>query len=110
MLNANLKLNDKLFSKDVENSQQRDGFGHGLVEAGVADERVVAVCADLAESTRVHWFAEKFPKRYIEVGVAEQNLATVASGMANYGKIPLSLHTLLFLPVETGNKFARPFV
>ncbi len=98
MLNANLKLNDKLFSKDVEKLPTRDGFGHGLVEAGVADERVVAVCADLAESTRVHWFAEKFPKRYIEVGVAEQNLATVASGMANYGKIPFITSYATFSP------------
>lgn len=98
MLNANSKLNDKLFSKDVEMIPTRDGFGHGLVEAGEADERVVAVCADLAESTRAHWFKEKFPKRYVEVGVAEQNLATVASGMANYGKIPFIMSYASFSP------------
>ncbi|OGM99847.1 MAG: transketolase [Candidatus Yanofskybacteria bacterium RIFCSPHIGHO2_02_FULL_41_29] len=66
----------------------RDGFGKGLVEAGEKDQRVVALCADLSESTRFHWFAQKFPERFIQMGVAEQNLATVASGMANYGKIP----------------------
>ncbi|OGM96018.1 MAG: transketolase [Candidatus Yanofskybacteria bacterium RIFCSPHIGHO2_02_FULL_38_22b] len=66
----------------------RDGFGKGLVEAGEKDERVVALCADLTESTRFHWFQQKFPSRFIQVGVAEQNMATVASGMANYGKIP----------------------
>lgn len=98
MLNANSKLNDKLFSKDVEMIPTRDGFGHGLVEAGEADERIVAVCADLAESTRAHWFKEKFPKRYVEVGVAEQNLATVASGMANYGKIPFIMSYATFSP------------
>lgn len=98
MLNANSKLNDKLFSKDVEKIPTRDGFGHGLVEAGEADERIVAVCADLAESTRAHWFKEKFPKRYVEVGVAEQNLATVASGMANYGKIPFIMSYASFSP------------
>jgi transketolase len=98
MLNANSKLNDKLFSKDVEKVPTRDGFGHGLVEAGEADERIVAVCADLAESTRAHWFKEKFPKRYVEVGVAEQNLATVASGMANYGKIPFIMSYATFSP------------
>lgn len=76
----------------------RDGFGHGLVEAGEKDERVVAVCADLAESTRAHWFKEKFPERYVEVGVAEQNLATVASGMANYGKIPFIMSYATFSP------------
>lgn len=97
MLNANSKLNDKLFSKDVEKIPTRDGFGHGLVEAG-EDERVVAICADLAESTRAHWFKEKFPKRYVEMGVAEQNLATVASGMANYGKIPFIMSYATFSP------------
>lgn len=98
MLNANAKLNDKLFSKDVEKTPTRDGFGHGLVEAGEKDEKVVAVCADLAESTRAHWFKEKFPKRYVEAGVAEQNLATVASGMANYGKIPFIMSYATFSP------------
>lgn len=98
MLNANSKLNDKLFSKDVEKIPTRDGFGHGLVEAGEKDGRVVAVCADLAESTRAHWFKEKFPKRYVEMGVAEQNLAAVASGMANYGKIPFIMSYASFSP------------
>lgn len=98
MLNATSKLNDKLFSKDVEKIPTRDGFGHGLVEAGEKDERVVAVCADLAESTRAHWFQEKFPKRYVEMGVAEQNLAAVASGMANYGKIPFIMSYASFSP------------
>ncbi len=98
MLNANAKLNDKLFDRDVEKIPTRDGFGHGLVEAGEKDERVVAVCADLAESTRAHWFKEKFPKRYVEAGVAEQNLATVASGMANYGKIPFIMSYASFSP------------
>jgi transketolase len=98
MLNANAKLNEKIFDKDVEKIPTRDGFGHGLVEAGEDDERVVAVCADLAESTRTHWFKEKFPDRYVEVGVAEQNLATVASGMANYGKIPFIMSYATFSP------------
>jgi transketolase len=98
MLNANAKLNDKIFDKDVEKVPTRDGFGHGLVEAGEADERVVAICADLAESTRSHWFKEKFPERYVEAGVAEQNMATVASGMANYGKIPFIMSYAAFSP------------
>lgn len=98
MLNANAKLNDNVFSRDVEKVPTRDGFGHGLVEAGEKDERVVAVCADLAESTRAHWFKERFPKRYVEVGVAEQNLATVGAGMANYGKIPFIMSYATFSP------------
>jgi transketolase len=99
MLNENSKLNNHTF--DLEKLEQvptRDGFGRGLVEAGEADPKVVALCADLAESTRAHWFREKFPERYVELGVAEQNLATVASGMANYGKIPFIMSYATFSP------------
>ncbi|MCX6813812.1 MAG: transketolase family protein [Candidatus Azambacteria bacterium] len=69
-----------------------------MVDAGEKDERVVVLCADLAESTRCHWFKEKFPDRYIEVGVAEQNMVTVASGLANYGKIPFISSYAVFSP------------
>ena len=99
MLNENSKLNENVF--DIEKLKQiptRDGFGRGLVEAGEADSKVVALCADLSESTRAHWFKEKFPERYVELGVAEQNLATVASGMANYGKIPFIMSYATFSP------------
>src|SRR3989344_1807129 len=99
MLNKGAKLIDNLL--DVKNIQMvptRDGFGKGLVEAGEKDQRVVALCADLSESTRVHWFAQKFPARFVQVGVAEQNMATVASGMANYGKIPFIASYAAFSP------------
>lgn len=82
----------------LEQKPTRDGFGKGLVVAGKADERVVALCADLSESTRVEWFQKEFPNRYIEIGVAEQNLATVAAGMANYGKIPFITSYATFSP------------
>jgi len=82
----------------AEKVPTRDGYGKGLVDAGEKDERVVALCADLAESTRCHWFKEKFPERYIEVGVAEQNMATIASGLANYGKIPFISSYAVFSP------------
>ncbi|MFQ5661778.1 MAG: transketolase family protein [Candidatus Paceibacteria bacterium] len=97
MLNKNAKLVSNVFDK-VEQGPTRDGFGRGLVEAGEKDEKVVALCADLSESTRMHWFQEKFPERYIELGVAEQNLATVASGLANYGKIPFIASYATFSP------------
>jgi len=87
-----------LDAKSLEQGATRDGFGKGVVEAGEKDERVVLLCADLAESTRSHWFKEKFPKRYIEIGVAEQNLATVASGLAAYGKIPYITSYAAFSP------------
>lgn len=89
---------ETLDSAALEHEPTRNGFGHGLVEAADADERVVAVCADLAESTRMHWFKEKYPERYVEVGVAEQNLACVGSGLANYGKIPFVTSYATFSP------------
>ncbi len=98
MIRKDAQLNSKLFDKDVEQKPTRDGFGTGLVEAGKADGRVVALCADLTESTRVEWFQKEFPDRYIEIGVAEQNLATVASGLANYGKIPFITSYSTFSP------------
>lgn len=98
-LNLDAKLIENLFDKAaLQQLPTRDGFGTGLVEAGEKDKRVVALCADLAESTRVEWFQKKFPERYIELGVAEQNLATVASGLARYGKIPFVASYAAFNP------------
>jgi transketolase len=97
MVNPEAKLVGNMFDKP-EQAPTRDGFGKGVVEIGEKDERVVVLCADLAESTRSHWFKEKFPNRYIEMGVAEQNLATIASGLANYGKIPFITSYATFSP------------
>jgi len=97
MLNPQAKLHKNIFG-EPEEKPTRTGFGEGLVEAGDKDPRVVAVCADLAESTRILPFKEKYPKRYIEAGVAEQNLALVASGLANYGKIPFIASYATFSP------------
>ncbi|OGI59527.1 transketolase [Candidatus Nomurabacteria bacterium RIFCSPHIGHO2_01_FULL_38_19] len=98
MLNPKLKLNSKLFNEDVEQTPIRKGFGQGLVQAGDADANVVALCADLTESTQMILFKEKFPERFVEVGVAEQNLVTVASGMAAMGKIPFCSSYAMFSP------------
>lgn len=76
----------------------RKGFGKGLLEAGKADKNVVAACADLTESTNMHLFAEEFPDRFIEVGVAEQNLVTIGAGMAAMGKIPFVSSYAAFSP------------
>lgn len=83
---------------DVEQVPTRNGYGEGLLEAGKRDERVVALCCDLTESTRTHLFAEAFPERFIQVGVAEQNLASVGSGMAAMGKIPFIASYAMFSP------------
>ena len=76
----------------------RKGFGRGLLEAGQADKNVVAACADLTESTQMHFFAQEFPDRFIEVGVAEQNLVTMAAGLAAMGKIPFVSSYAAFSP------------
>ncbi len=98
MLNPNLKLNPKIFNDDVEQVNIRKGFGDGLLKAGEEDKNVVALCADLTESTQMIFFKEKFPERFVEIGVAEQNLATVASGMAAMGKIPFISSYAMFSP------------
>ncbi len=98
MLNPELKLNSKLWDKDVEQIPIRKGFGEGLLAAGEADLRVVGLCADLTESTQMHLFKNKFPERFVEIGVAEQNLVTVASGMASMGKIPFVTSYAMFSP------------
>jgi len=76
----------------------RKGFGRGLVAAGEKDENVVALCADLTGSTQIELFARKFPERFVQVGIAEQNLVTVASGMAKMGKIPFTSSYAAFSP------------
>ncbi|QQG42429.1 MAG: transketolase family protein [Candidatus Giovannonibacteria bacterium] len=84
--------------KTIEQAPTRKGYGEGLLAAGEANEKVVALCADLTESTQMHLFAKKFPQRFIEMGVAEQNMATVAAGLANYGKIPFISSYAMFSP------------
>lgn len=98
MLNNNLKLNPKIFSDDCEQVPIRKGFGEGLREAGESNKNIVALCADLTESTQMHLFKERYPERFIEIGVAEQNLATVASGMAAMGKYPFFSSYAMFSP------------
>ncbi len=102
MLNPELKLNPKIFNDAGENACEqvpiRKGFGQGLLKAGEEDKNIVGLCADLTESTQMHLFAEKFPERFIEIGVAEQNLATVASGMAAIGKVPFISSYAMFSP------------
>lgn len=93
MLNPDLKLQEGLPAAPT-----RDGFGKALLELGESNPNVVVLCADLAESTRVLAFKEKYPQRYVEIGVAEQNLATVGSGLANYGKIPFITSYATFSP------------
>ena len=87
-----------MFDEDVEQTPTRKGFGAGLLKAGELDKNVVGLCADLTESTAMNLFADKFPERFVQVGVAEQNLVTVASGMAAMGKILFCCSYAMFSP------------
>lgn len=98
MVNKNVYLNPKLFDSDIAQIPSRNGFGEGLVLAAEKNKNIVALCADLTESTRMEGFKKKFPERFIEVGVAEQNLAALASGMAAAGKIPFISSYATFSP------------
>lgn len=91
-------LNPKVFDSDVEQVAIRKGFGEGFLLAGRQDPNVVGLCADLTESTQMILFKKEFPERYVEVGVAEQNLASVASGMAAMGKVPFISSYAMFSP------------
>lgn len=91
-------LVENLFADDALKEPIRAGFGRGLKAAGEANEAVVALCADLTDSTQMSKFKEAFPERFVEIGVAEQNLVTVASGMARAGKIPFTSSYAAFSP------------
>lgn len=97
MLNAQMQLKTNIFD-NPDSAATRDGFGKGLVEAADADPNVIALSADLTESTRVEEFKAKYPARFVEVGVAEQNLASLASGFAAYGKVPYVTSYAAFNP------------
>lgn len=91
-------LSKKIGTPDVDMVPSRNGYGIGLKEAGERDARVVALCCDLTESTRTIDFAEAFPERFVQVGIAEQNMISVASGMAAMGKIPFTASYAMFSP------------
>jgi transketolase len=93
-----MKLIHNIGSDDVKQEPIRAGFGRGLLAAGQKDDQIVGLCADLVESTRMIEFAEAFPDRFIEIGVAEQNLVTVAAGMAAMGKKPFVSSYAAFCP------------
>ena len=79
---------DLFRTKNLEQAPTRDGYGQGLVEAGKANPNVVVLCADLSESTRSLAFKQAFPDRFIQMGVSEQCLPSIAAGLALSGKVP----------------------
>src|SRR6266536_4746239 len=95
---SNMYLVDTIGSAAIAKEPIRKGFGRGLKAAAQQDDRIVALCADLTDSTQIALFKEAFPERYIEVGIAEQNLVTLAAGMAAMGKIPFTSSYAAFSP------------
>lgn len=98
MLSKSAHLKRTTLSKDVDLIPTRDGYGIGIVEVGQKDPNVVVLCGDLSESTRSQKFQAAFPERFIQVGIAEQNMATLAVGMALQGKVPFISTYAVFCP------------
>lgn len=100
-MSDNLFLVADIRAKDIKKESNRDGFGRGLVTAGKQNDQVVVICADLTDSTKISLFAEAFPERFVQAGVAEQNIVTVGSGMAAMGKVPFVSSYAAFCPGRT---------
>ncbi len=98
MINPNAHLNPNLFTPDLEKIPTRNGYGDALVELGAKNKKIIVLTADLAESTRVLPFQKKFPERFIECGIAEQNMIGISAGLALSGKIPFASSYATFVP------------
>lgn len=93
-----MHLVDYRNAAEVKQLPTRNGFGEGLIEAGNRNKNVLAICADLAESTRMEGFKKAHPSQYLEIGVAEQMLVAMAGGLAATGKIPWIASYAMFNP------------
>jgi transketolase len=98
MISHNARLVPEVFTATLDQKSTRDGFGTGTIALGKENPNIVVLSADLKESTRAEWFEKEFPDRFIEMGVAEQNMATVAAGLAAVGKIPFITSYAAFSP------------
>lgn len=91
-------LIENLFAKDIKLVPIRNGYGEALVILGKENPKVIVLCCDLTESTRSLEFSKQFPDRFVEVGVAEQNLAGLGAGFAHEGFIPFITSYATFSP------------
>lgn len=98
MLKENQKLNPQVFHKNVKQLSIRQGYGEGLLEAGEKNDKIVALSADLTGSTKTSIFSDEYPERFVQMGIGEQSMASVASGMAAMGKIPFITSYAMFSP------------
>lgn len=97
MLNSRLKLNQDVFLKDEKTRSSRDGFGDGILELAQKNNSVVTLSADLSDSVKLKEFINKFPKRFIQVGIAEQNMCSISAGLSSEGKIPFVVSHAVFV-------------
>ena len=93
-----MHLSSKIGDDDIKQEPNRAGFGRGLVKAAQQNDQVVGVVADLTGSTKMDDFAKTFPERFIEAGIAEQNMVTIGSGLAAMGKVPFVCSYAAFSP------------
>jgi transketolase len=98
MFNEKVNLNPKIGQEDIEQVPTRNGYGEGVVELGEENENVMVLTADLAGSTKVSDFQKKYPERFLEMGIAEQNMMGVAAGLSWEGKIPFVSSYAVFSP------------
>ena len=91
-------LNNWSDESSLELQAIRSGFGQGIYEAGEKDERIMLLNADLPGSLKVTKFSQSFPDRYLQVGVAEQNMAGIAAGLSRAGKVPFISSFAAFSP------------
>jgi transketolase len=111
MLNPNAYLAKDVGEREkLEMLPTREGYGRGLARAGEENKDVVVLCADLTESTRSEIFAKNFPERFVEVGVAEQNMASVAAGLALAGKVPFIASYATFSPGRNNEQIRTTIV
>jgi transketolase len=82
----------------VQELSTRDAYGQTLVELGRKNPDVVVLDADLSRSTQTQLFAKAYPERFFDCGIAEQNMVTIAAGLASAGKIPFASTFAVFVP------------
>jgi len=97
MLNPRLKLNQDVFLKDTTKRSPRDGFGKGMLETAEKNPAIVVLSADLSESVKLKEFIKNFPDRFVQAGIAEQNMCSIATGLAMEGKIPYAISHAAFI-------------
>ncbi|TSC94183.1 MAG: Uncharacterized protein CEN91_4 [Candidatus Berkelbacteria bacterium Licking1014_85] len=91
-------ISPNVWQRNPKTALCREGFGEGLVEEAKKNDKIVGLCCDLTDSTKMRQFADEFPKRFIEMGISEQNMIGVASGLALEGKIPVCASYAVFNP------------